>query len=668
MFEYYQNNILCVQANWLMSAGIVSETNYKNLTIRGHIKRLQLGGNGRKALIQFDTMRTDIKNKVIELVGDPYEKITTIKFADYIEDDQKAYEFYTNFTLDSGDALPEKARAEYRANANVCNAIQYLLNSKIAQRKALAGTKLNVWQKIAEVVSQLPKHTYPHSLPSNHRRLKDKVNQYLNSGYEVFIHKSYGSKNAEKINDDAKSFVLALWQNQIQRIPNYAQLLSAYNKKAVEEDWKILKSEQSLINFLTDPKIEPLWYGHRFGELKFKEQFTMTLKTAMPSVRDALWYSDGTKINMYYQDDKGKMKTINVYEVIDAYSEVFLGYHISENEDYEAGYQAYKMAIKTAQHRPYQVSFDNGSGNQKLHNGGFFDKISKLAIKTQPYNGKSKTIESIFGRFQTQFQAQCWNWTGQNITAKKTSSRQNMEFILANVDKLPTLAELKTIYAKMRTEWNEAPHHKTGLPRIEMYLNSVNPEAPEVTPFQMVDFFWIERKQPITCHSGGITLKEKGVSYDFVVYNENTRTFNSEWHMNNVNQKFHIKFDPDDMSLIYLYKKTPLGLKFECAAETKMQIHRAVQEQEEHEAEWYRNQLEMNRKMRITISEQANENLSKHNMSAADYDFKAPKLKGISNKQVEQIEVKTKKTDIAQYQKDLSEAVFEQEYDFTEMY
>jgi hypothetical protein len=197
MFEYYQNNILCVQANWLMSAAIVSETNYKNLTIRGHIKRLQLGGNGRKALIQFDTMRTDIKNKVIELVGDPYEKITTIKFADYIEDDQKAYEFYTNFTLDSGDVLPEKARLEYRANANVCNAIQYLLNSKIAQRKVLAGGKLNVWQKIAEVVSQLPKHTYPHSLPSNHRRLKVKVNQYLNSGYEVFIHKSYGSKNAE---------------------------------------------------------------------------------------------------------------------------------------------------------------------------------------------------------------------------------------------------------------------------------------------------------------------------------------------------------------------------------------------------------------------------------------------------------------------------------------
>jgi hypothetical protein len=49
---------------------------------------------------------------------------------------------------------------------------------------------------------------------------------------------------------------------------------------------------------LTDPKIEPLWYGHRFGELKFKEQFTKTLKTAMPSIRDALWYSDGTKINM----------------------------------------------------------------------------------------------------------------------------------------------------------------------------------------------------------------------------------------------------------------------------------------------------------------------------------------------------------------------------------
>ncbi len=666
MFEYYQNNILCVHSSWIVESGIISEPNYKQMCSRGHLKKLTTGGNGRKALIQFDTMRSDIKDKVIALAGDPYAKVTTITFTDYIEQDQKAYDFYRNFTLDSGEALPEKNIMEYCTNVNVANAISHIVNSKVSQRKALAGSKLNVWDKIATVVSELPKHTYPHSLPSNSRRLKDKVNQYLNEGYGIFIHKSFGSKNAEKINDDAKAFVLARWCDRVKRVASYGQLLREYNIEAQEQDWKIIKSEQSLINFLTDPKIEPLWYSYRFGELKFKEKFTMSFKTALPSMRDSLWYSDGTKVNLYYQDENGKMKTTNVYEVMDAYSEVFLGYHVSASEDYEAGYQAYKMAIKVSGHRPYQVKFDNGSGNTKLKNGGFFDKICRLAIKTQPYNGKSKTIESAFGRFQTQFLAQEWNWTGQNITAKKVSSHPNMEFILANVDKLPTLDEAIAIYIKRRTEWNQAPHHATGLPRIDMYFDSMNPEAPEVSPFQMVDFFWIERNAPITCNSGGVSFTEKKRQYDYVVYKEDSRTIDQDWHIRNVNQKFHIKFDPDDMSLIYLYKKTPLGLKFECAAETKVEIHRGLQEQEPWEAEYYRDQIEAVKQIRIENEKKAEENLEKHGMTANDYGFTNPNLKGINSSRKN----KKEKTDIAHYQKKVSEAVLtedNQEYDYSKL-
>jgi hypothetical protein len=511
----------------------------------------------------------------------------------------------------------------------------------------------------------LPKHTYPHSLPRNQRILRDKVKQYLNDGYGVFIHKAFGSKNAEKINDDAKSFVLARWCDRVKRVANYNQLLKEYNTEAEEQEWKMIKSEQSLINFLTDPKIEPLWYGYRFGELKFKEKFTMSFKTALPSMRDSLWYSDGTKINLYYQDASGKMKTINVYEVMDAYSEVFLGYHISEKEDYEAGYQAFKMAIQVSEHRPYQISLDNGAGNKKLHSGGFFDKISHLAIKTQPYNGKSKTIESAFGRFQTQFLAQLPNYSGQNITSKKVSSHANMEFVLANTEMLPTFAQLKAQYEQKRTEWNQAPHPKTGLPRIEMYFDSENPDCPKVTPFQMVDFFWIERNLPIQCHSSGISFKEKTIQYEYVVYQENSRAIDQEWHIENVSQKFHIKFDPDDMSLIYLYKKTPLGLKFVRAAETKVEIHRGQQEQEDWEAQYYRDQIEATKKIRIATEEKAEANLQKHNMTAESYGYKNPKLKGVNSKRV-----KKEKTDIAQYQKKLSEAVLtedDQEFDYTQL-
>ena len=85
MFEYYQNNILCVQYDWLIQERIISRPNLKALLRKEQAKKLQTGGNGRKALIEFDTMRTDIKNKVIKKVGDPYTKVSTISFTDYIE-------------------------------------------------------------------------------------------------------------------------------------------------------------------------------------------------------------------------------------------------------------------------------------------------------------------------------------------------------------------------------------------------------------------------------------------------------------------------------------------------------------------------------------------------------------------------------------------------------
>ena len=185
-----------------------------------------------------------------------------------------------------------------------------------------------------------------------------------------------------------------------------------------------------------------------FGQLqrgkcqnKAKKRGIYQHSTKLPSCRDALWYGDGTKLNYFYLED-GKIKTCQVYEVMDAYSEVLLGYCISEKEDYQAQYSAFKMAIENAGHRPYQITVDNQGGHKKLETGNFLSKICRIAIKTQPYNPNSKTIESVFRRLQKILSGD-WFFTGQNITAKRAESRANMEFILANRASLPSLEEIK---------------------------------------------------------------------------------------------------------------------------------------------------------------------------------------------------------------------------------
>lgn len=659
MFEYHQNT-LCVQSGWLIESDILSESNYKQLSFRNVLNVMRRACRYTPALVEFDSIPERFKKEIIEKVGDPYQTAKHIQFRDYLQQDAKAIEFFNNYTVPDGTALPEKNKQEYAANAAIFNAIDEIISNKLAKRKALGTTKTNIWQKLAGIISELPQHQWPHKLPKNARRLKEKFTTYKNEGYESLIHSGFCNKNSEKINDDAKMWLIARYADRIDKVANVLQLWNEYNARAKEEGWKRLKDEMTVYNFLNQEDIKPLWYGHRFGELKAKEKYTYFHKTKLPQMRDSLWYSDGTKLNYYYIDANGKMATCQVYEVMDAFSEVFLGYHISKTEDYEAQYYAYKMAAKTAGHRPYQIGFDGQGGHNKLKAGEFLTKMARLSIKTQPYNGKSKTIESAFGRFQQQFLKRDWFFTGQNITAKKDESRANMEFILANTASLPTLEEIKEVYLKRRQEWNEAPHPKTGKPRIEMYLNSENPEAPELGMFEMVDLFWILRDKPVTYSPSGISFQEKKIQYDYIVYNEN-RNVDMAFHTRNIDKKFYIKFDPDDMSLIYLYEQTPLGLKFVRAAETKVEVSRARQDINEFEDQFIRNIQEQNKQSRIDTRDEVEKILEHFGATAEQRGLRSPGLKGIESSRSQKAKitpkVKPQKIDIAVHQKQLSNVV-----------
>lgn len=629
MYQYSENNVLCVHGGSLYDEqfGIMSQSNYKYLKGR-YFDTVRAGGNGRTSLIAFESIPEKYKQKVIQLFGDPYKAVKHNQFKNYLEQDNRAIEYYNDYTLDSGDALPEKNKKEYAANAAVLNAIHTITTQNTARRRALGGSKTKIWHKIVEVIQQLPKHTYPHTLPTNVRRLKQKLADYKANGYESLIHRGFCNKNSEKVTEDAKLWILSRWADRFNKVANVAQLFAEYNERAELEGWKPLKEKETIYNYLQ--QTESLWSAHRYGELKSKEKFTYHHTTKLPSMRDSLWYSDGTKLNYYYLGEGGKIETCQVYEVMDAYSEVFLGYHISKTEDYEAQYYAYKMAIKTAGHKPYQIGFDNQGGHKKLEVGNFLNKVARIAIKTQPYNGKSKSIESAFGRFQQQFLKRDWFFSGQNITAKKAESKANHELILANKNELPTLEEIKVAYEKRRKEWNEAPHPKTGIARMEMYLSSVNPESPEIQLWDMVDLFWITRQKPVTCTASGISFREKKAEYEYMVYTEE-RMPDIDWLVAHIGKKFFIKYDPDDMSLIYLYEDSPLGLRFVAAAETKVAINRGKQEQEDWEASYIAQINEKNKQLRVEHYNAMEEILEEHGAAAHQQGFKNPKISGIKS-------------------------------------
>ena len=452
------------------------------------------------------------------------------------------------------------------------------------------------------------------------------------------IHGNTANKNSEKINGEAGIWLLSRWADQVRKVPNLAHLLLEYNQKAVGEGWKLLSDEngvETLRNYLNRGDIKHLWYGHRYGDGASKEKFAYQNKTKMPTMRDSLWYADGTKLNFYYryQDSDGvwKKSTCTVYEVMDAYSEVFLGMAVAKTESYQLQYEAFKMAIQTAMHRPYEVRIDNQGGHKKLKKGHFLTDIARLAVNTKPYNGKSKTIESAFGRFQQQYLKQNWYFTGQNVKARSLESQQNKEFIARQrIEDFPTLDEAVRTYKEHREAWNNAEHHATGQSRIEMYVNSHNPKAPELDELDVVRLMWVLRDKQVTCDASGISFIEKKEAYDYIVMSQ-PGIPDVAWLRRNVGKKFWIRFDPSNTDIIHLYDGDRDNLRFVTSAEAKILTHRGIQEQEAWEAEYYKTIQHLNDEERKAAFDTIEAILEEHGATAEHYGLRSPGLLGIKS-------------------------------------
>lgn len=616
---------------------------YDALTRNEAIQVPRRACKGRPALVAYESMPERYKSAIEAITGDPYKKVEENELLKYIKEDTAALTFYRKYRYGEDKALPDETIREYYANVQVMNAIGELLAMRKAMRSKLGRRSMaDVWKKISQSVNSLPSRQYPCRLPENDRRLKEKFNDYRKEGYTLFIHKGFGNINTEKLNDQVKLWILSQWANNIDRITSERHLLDVYNEHAEEmqkkggEDartWKPIRSEQTLHNFLFSDGIRNLWWGARYGELKSKEKFMYQHSTLMPTMRNSLWYSDGTKLNFFFRDDNGSISTMSVYEVMDVYSEVFVGYAFCETENYAAQREAFRRALLFAGEKPFQVTFDNQGGHKKMEATSFLSKLARVAIRTKPYNGKSKTIEGAFGRFQQMLMKQKFFFTGQNVTAKSDESKANREFLLANKDNLPTLEEVKQIYLEYREKWNRGKHPKSseGLTRLEMYHNSRNDALVEIRREDMIDLFCVEHASLVRVTPGGLTFEKDRKEYTYVVNEKDSYIPDVAWIADHVDHRYTVKYDPDDMSEIHLFDKSAKGLLYIVTAQQKVTPHRNKQEQEEWEAKFFADVESRIKATRIRQRDEMDEILRRHNLLPEQHGLNSPLLQGIES-------------------------------------
>lgn len=493
-----------------------------------------------------------------------------------------------------------------------------------------------IWSNIFATAEELRK-AYGHTLPKSEARLRDKLRQYTKEGYACLVSGKFCNANTLKITKAAGRQIVALRRC---RVPVYTtkQLFEEFNRIAERRGWKRLASQSSLVQYLERPEIKPLWYDAVYGELAAKQLYARRNKTEMPTMRDSLWYGDGTKLNLFYkavENGKTVVRSASVYEVIDAYSETLLGYAVSDTENFDAQFRAFRMAIETAGHKPYEIVTDNQGGQRSKIAQKFFANICRINRPTAPYNAPSKSIESVFGRFQKQVLHEDWRFTGGNITSKE-AWKINREFLEANKEKLFTYEEMLEAYSVARSKWNAMKHYQTGIAHEEMYRTSVNPATERVTELDMIDLFWLTTERPSIFTADGITIQYQNRKYTYEVLTSDG-TPDYAWRSENTGREFFVRFDPKSMDRALLYEQTPMGLRYETVAYPYLTVRRNIQEQQESDMELIRYNDEANKRERVRRQIEAHALELEHGVAPEQHGLRTPAIKGISEKEYERL-------------------------------
>lgn len=630
------NNIVTVTVKQLTDASsgkaVMSYACYCKLAQRGLITVVRPGkGLDHPALVDYDSLPSRFKQRFIAIYGDPHKQMEKEQ---ELRLDPAARVFFEDYILPDDTHIKAEKIAEFTLNASVLNSLIDMEKTQGVNRRLHGNSTPINWPPIYAECERL-REREGHTLPKSTARLRDKIREYKRGGYICLVSGHLVNANACKITPEAGRFIIAL---KCSRTPVYnnAQILSRYNEVASSKGWKPLKTQTSLVNYLTRPEVEIQWKGAVIGDTRAKMLYTRQHSTILPTLPNALWYGDGTRLNLFYRayvDGRYQLATLNVYEVIDAASEVFLGCHISNTENFEAIYAATRNALEFAGCKPYEYVTDNQGGTKRADAQEWLRKVASCFRTTAPHQAPAKTIESVFGRFQAQVLHQEWFYTGGNITAKSEAARIHREMIEKNMDQLPTYNEVVEIYMNARQRWNAMQHPNVkvyaGRTRMEVYTSQVNPEAVPLTDALRRDLFWVTTAKPSRFTAYGIQFTVSGEKLQYEVFDHEGNP-DLLWRRENTGREFYVSYDPHDLSTVRLMTRDQYGDCFVANAQPYMKIHRAAQDQTAEERSFIRQQDERNKIDRIQRKMALDELLREQGMAPEQHGLVDPGLSSLN--------------------------------------
>ncbi len=396
------------------------------------------------------------------------------------------------------------------------------------------------------------------------RVLLRNAKEYKDKGIECLIHKGVGNVNREKADTVMHAKMLEIYGNPVKY--SFEDTAMMYNDWA-EANNKELMTTSAIKSYLNTPKIKKVWYYKRHGKLAADNDLQQIISRTTPTFPDALWSIDGTTMQLYYIDSKGKVKSdLYVYFVTDAHTGAIIGYAVAFAETQGMVMEALKNALYTYSNKPYQLQYDNSSANIANAVQGMMSNMSRVHFPCEPYKGRGKYVESIIGHFQQQVLRKRENFKGGNVDVRSLNSKANPE-LLKQISKtkgaLPTFTEVINEFEQAVTEWNSRGEKRDkygrfiGDTKISRYENIKHEKRVKLNYFDKLSLFNIKLKKPYKYTTEGIKIELMGQKYKFIVPDPDSVgdfIFANE----HLGEKFDVKLNLENPQICSLYQNDKL--------------------------------------------------------------------------------------------------------------
>lgn len=573
MFEFQQNT-LCVASKWLVNEGVISEPNLKLLVYRGQIKKLTKGGNGRKAMVAYESIPDKYKKIIRDRGIDPYASVKNIVFGDYMEWDYKAESYYSDYLLENGKHLPEEKQREYTHQAIVFNAAQFIANNVVVQKRF--GGKKEMWSRMQEAIGNLPE-TWTHTRYKNVLSFKRAIKKYGDKDYGSIVSGKWLNSNSTLIQGEVADFILAQYCLPIKH--TVPELIRIYESVREAKGWKSL-SERAVNAWLEKTEQKRIWMLARDGREEYMKHFghTVTRKRA-EWFPNAWWAIDGTKLDLvHFANNKQKMAAeLKINVVFDVYSEKIIGWDIAYSENHASHFRAIKMAVNESGCRPFLFTYDKQSGHTTAKMQDLYNRLPAKGGThySHKVGRKSSPAEQIFNRLQQQVISKMWFSDKQGIKVREARNKPNTDFIVEYKEALPTVDEFNKIFTALVNRWNAGKQDDWELNRNQRY-NEEAEHREEINIMDQLSMFWIDETKVKKYYPHGMPLTVEGKDYLYEVYDE-TNNVDLDFRRKYVGENLIVRYDPERLDeFVGLYELTPSGEKRFVAYAQSKRMHESI--------------------------------------------------------------------------------------------